>query len=86
MKIKEAIEQALNCIDHDQAAKDKRAMLNNWIMKYGFDATCLATGLKPSTVMQYARDQGAIIGTDAIEQGKFVFSHPIVVQAFTEKN
>lgn len=78
-KIIQVIEQALNDIDSGAVATERRALLQKWVEDYGIDNVCAATGLKASTVLQYLRDTKTVIGRDAIEQGQFVFTHPVVL-------
>lgn len=80
-----AIQQALANRDDTVIIEERRQLLQTWINQYGLDVVAAATGLKPSTLMQYSREKRPSIGYDAIDQGKFVFANDEVIKAINQR-
>lgn len=62
--------------DDRRIMDDRRKELALMVEQHGISAVVVATGLKESTINQYLRDQASRISLSAIEQARFVFTHP----------
>ena len=56
--------------------EQRQSELSNMIEKHGIDDVSVAAGLKVSTINQYLRDKCPRISLGAIEQARYVFTHP----------
>lgn len=80
-KIQLTIKKIINSRDEWHTMSQRRIELNQMVEEHGIDAVITATDLKESTINQYLRDRASRISLSAIEQARFVFSHPDYIKA-----
>lgn len=71
-----AIKRIIASRDDRRIMDDRRKELALMVEQHGINAVVAATELKESTINQYLRDQASRISLSAIEQARFVFTHP----------